>query len=135
MKTSELSRACLQAFVDKARNAAEALIAPDFRFTSPLDNALDRESYFQRCWPNSSAMRAVQIVETADSGHRAFVVYEVQTDTKRFRNCEMHTSRGDQLVSVEVYFGWDVPHPARPGQCVEPTRDADPTDELVQRTA
>jgi hypothetical protein len=23
----------------------------DFHFTSPLDNRLDRETYFRRCWP------------------------------------------------------------------------------------
>ena len=127
MKTSELSRACLQAYVDKARDAAEALIATDFRFTSPLDNALDRDTYFRRCWPNSSAMRTVQIVEAVDNGNRALVVYECETTAaKRFRNCEMHTSRGDQLVSVEVYFGWDLPHPASPGHFVDPKSSASP---------
>lgn len=122
-KTSELARRCLQAYVDKARDRAEALIAEDFRFTSPLDNGLDREAYFRRCWPNSSAMRAVHVVEAVDSGNRALVVYECQTDTKRFRNCEMHESRDGQLVSVEVYFGWDLPHPAAPGHFVTPQSD------------
>ena len=32
-------RACLKAYVDKDRNAIEALIAGDYHFTSPLDNA------------------------------------------------------------------------------------------------
>ena len=30
----------------------ERLIAEDFHFTSPLDNRLDRKTYFERCWPN-----------------------------------------------------------------------------------
>lgn len=120
MKTSDLSRACLQAYVNKAREDAELLIAQDFRFTSPLDNALDRATYFETCWPNSAAMRAVRIIEAVDSGDRAFVIYEADTATKRFRNCEMHTSRGDQLVSVEVYFGWNLPHRASPGRHVDP---------------
>lgn len=93
---------------------AESLIAADFRFTSPLDSALDRETYFRRCWPNSDAMRAVQIIEALDGEDQAVVIYEVETEGKRFRNCERHTSRGDQLLSVEVYFGWDLPHPAAP---------------------
>ena len=58
-----ISRACLQAYVDKDRDAAEALIADDFRFTSPLDNALDRKTYFERCWPNSKSMESFEIVE------------------------------------------------------------------------
>ena len=126
MKTSELSLACLQAYVDKAREKAEALIAPDFRFTSPLDNAIDRATYFERCWPNSQAMTRVDIVEAVDDGDRAFIVYESDTPTKRLRNCEMHTSRDGQLVSVEVYFGWDLPHPAPAGGFVDETpRPAD----------
>ena len=119
MKTSDLSRACLQAYVDKAREAVEALLAADFRFTSPLDHAIDRDTYFQRCWPNSATMRTVDIIEAIDAGNRAFLIYEVETDAKRFRNCEMHTADGGKLVSVEVYFGWDLPHPAPPGQFVE----------------
>jgi predicted enzyme related to lactoylglutathione lyase len=118
-KTSQLSRACLQAYVDKDREAAERMIAPDFHFTSPLDNAIDRAKYFERCWPNSRSMHAVEVVESVDDGDRAFLVYEVDTGSKRFRNCEMHMSRGGKLVSVEVYFGWDLPHPARPGGFVD----------------
>ena len=50
MSTSPLAiaRACLQAYVDKDRFAIEALIDDDFHFTSPLDNALDRATYFER---------------------------------------------------------------------------------------
>ncbi len=42
-----------QAYADKDRDAIEAVIADDFHFTSPLDNRIDRETYFKRCWPNS----------------------------------------------------------------------------------
>jgi hypothetical protein len=119
MKTADLSRACLQAYVDKDRSTAEALIAADFRFTSPIDNALDRKTYFARCWPNSESMRAVRVVQAVDDGEYAFVVYEADTATKRFRNCEMHRARAGQLESVEVYFGWDLPHPAAPGGFVD----------------
>jgi hypothetical protein len=128
LKTSELSLACLQAYVDKARDAAEALIASNFRFTSPIDNALDRSTYFDHCWPNSASMRAVHIIEAVDDGNRAFVVYEAETDTKRFRNCEMHTSHGGKLVSVEVYFGWNLPHPAKPGRYVDNGGQSDAQD-------
>lgn len=124
MKTSDISRACLQAFVDKARDLAEALLTEDFRFTSPLDNGLDRATYFQRCWPNSSSMQGVKIVETIDGDNQAFIVYEVDTGTKRFRNCERHMSLGHQLTSVEVYIGWDLPHPAPPGGFVAAQRDS-----------
>jgi ketosteroid isomerase-like protein len=115
MKTSDLSVACLQAYVDKARDAAEALIADDFSFTSPRDNALDRATYFERCWPNSELMTAIRIIEAVDQGDRAFVIYEANIGKQQFRNCEMHTARDGKLVAVEVYFGWDLPHPAPVG--------------------
>jgi hypothetical protein len=51
-----VARACLQAYVDKDRTAIETLIADDYHFTSPINNALDRETYFELCWPNSKAL-------------------------------------------------------------------------------
>lgn len=109
------ARAALQAYVDKDRAALEALVADDFRFTSPVDNAIDRAAYFVRCWPNSAAMRACELVFHAEDGERVFIVYEATVAAKRFRNCELHTVRDGRLVAVEVYFGWDLPHGAAPG--------------------
>ena len=104
-------RACLRAYVDKDRTAIEALIAGDYHFTSPIDNALDREACFAICWPNSAAMRSFDFITGVEDGGRAVVVYEGETLAgKRFRNCEVHTVRGGRLVSTEVYFGWNVPH-------------------------
>jgi len=58
----EVTRASYLAYVSKDRAAIEALIADDFHFTSPLDNRLDRATYFERCWPNS------QMIECGGSG-------------------------------------------------------------------
>ena len=113
-----LAQACLQAYVDKNRAAVDALLADDFCFTSPIDNAIDRDTYFARCWPNSEHMHAATVLRSAENGDQAFVVYEAEIAGKRFRNCEMHTARNGKLMSVEVYFGWDLPHPAAPGQFI-----------------
>lgn len=115
MTALELARAALQAYVDKDRKAMEALIADDFEFTSPIDNALDRATYFNRCWPSSESMKSATIGAAVDLGDRAFIVYEAEARGKRFCNCEMHTARDGRLVSVKVYFGWDLPHPAPRG--------------------
>jgi len=119
MSPSQAARAALQAYVDKDRAAIEALIADDFHFTSPIDNRLDRATYFARCWPNSEAMEAVSVVAATEDGERAFIVYEAGTRAKRFRNSEVHTVRAGRIVAVEVYFGWDLPHPAAPGGFVD----------------
>lgn len=115
-----LARAAFKAYLDKDRRALESLLDDDFHFTSPLDNALDRATYLRLCWPNSQAMQAVDEIHGIESGDRAVVVYEVRTPAgKRFRNTELHTARDGKLVSVEVYFGWDLPHRAAPGGHVD----------------
>jgi ketosteroid isomerase-like protein len=118
-------RACLKAYVDKDRAAIEKLIADEYRFTSPLDNALDRATYFERCWPNSQDMAACTVIYEAADGERAYVTYEARTSGgKRFRNTELHTVRDGKLTATEVYFGWDVPHKATSGGFLKQAKPA-----------
>jgi ketosteroid isomerase-like protein len=44
-----LARAGYEAYVTKDRASLERILADDFHFTSPLDNRLDRATYFARC--------------------------------------------------------------------------------------
>jgi hypothetical protein len=37
--------------------------------------------------------------------------------TSPLRNTEIVQVRGGQIVDVEVYFGWSIPHRALPGVC------------------
>ena len=53
-----ITRAIYEAYVRKDRDRIEALLAKDFHFTGPLDNRLDRKTYFERCWPNSAKTTA-----------------------------------------------------------------------------
>ena len=49
-------------------------------------------------------------------GDRVFATYEARAvGGRRFRNTELFTLRGGQLIEVEVYFGWSIPHQAKPG--------------------
>jgi ketosteroid isomerase-like protein len=115
MTPLKIVKKALQAYVDKDRDAIESVIAADYRFTSPLDNGLDRATYFSRCWPNSESMTDTRFVEGAESGDTAWVVYEATTLNKRFRNAEFHKVRDGKIIATEVYFGWDLPHPAPSG--------------------
>jgi hypothetical protein len=116
----DVVRACLNAYAGKDRAAIEALIAPGYRFTSPLDNGLDRKTYFERCWPNSKSLESFDFICGAEDGERAFVVYEARTNAdKTLRNCEVHTVRNGKLEATEVYFGWNLPHPAPDGSFIE----------------
>lgn len=110
-------RACFKSYPDKSRATIESLIAEDFHFTSPLDNRIDRKTYFERCWPNSETMAALDFERVVVSGDRAFVTYEGQTnDGKRFRTIELFTVRNGKVTDVEVYFGWSIPHEAPAGE-------------------
>ena len=116
-----IARAAFLAYVEKDRAAIEALIAEDFRFTSPLDNGLDRATYFARCWPNSETITGFDFIHVVPDGERVFVTYEGRSSRgKRFRNTEILTIRAGQIHAVEVYFGWSIPHEAPEGGFVDP---------------
>ena len=76
IKNVAIARAAYQAYVTKDRAALENLIARDFHFTSPIDNGLDRETYFRRCWPNSKTIERFDFVNLVTDGDRVFVTYE-----------------------------------------------------------
>ncbi|MEK2604412.1 nuclear transport factor 2 family protein [Burkholderia arboris] len=117
----DVARACYRAYADKDRDAIEALIAQDFHFTSPLDNRLDRDTYFARCWPNSAMLTCFDFIDVVAHGEYVFAVYEAETHGgKRFRNAERLRVRDGRIVEAEVYFGWNVPHDVRDGTFVEP---------------
>ncbi|MDR7008367.1 ketosteroid isomerase-like protein [Paraburkholderia strydomiana] len=117
---ADIARASYLAYVRKDRAAIEALIGEDFHFTSPLDNRLDRNTYFTRCWPNSETITDFQFVDVVVHGEQVFVVYEgTSVRNRRFRNTERLTVRGDKIVEAEVYFGWSLPHDAPDGGSVK----------------
>jgi ketosteroid isomerase-like protein len=112
----EIARASYRAYVDKDRSAIETLIANDFHFTSPLDNRIDRATYFARCWPNSAMIAGFEFIHVVAHGDRIFVTYEGRNvGGARFRNTEILTIRDGKLLEAEVYFGWSIPHEAPEG--------------------
>jgi ketosteroid isomerase-like protein len=113
-------RAVFEAYGIKDRSALEPLIAADFHFTSPLDNRIDRTVYFERCWPNSERLEAFDFIHLVPDGDRVLVTYEASAvGGRRFRNTEILTLRGGQVIEVEVYFGWSIPHKAKPGGFID----------------
>jgi ketosteroid isomerase-like protein len=115
-----IGRACFKSYVDKDRAMIESLIGADFHFTSPLDNRIDRKTYFERCWPNSKNMAAVDFTRVVVNGDTVVVTYETRMkDGKRFKNTEVFTVQSGKVTDVEVYFGWLIPHDAPAGKFVE----------------
>ena len=110
MSNIDLARESYRAYVTGDRSALEELIAEDFEFFSPPDPGIDRTEYFERCWPNHETIANFDFVRLTESGDEVVVTYELtKTDGRRFRNTEVLTFDGDQIVRAEVYFGWDLP--------------------------
>ena len=111
-----VARESYVAYVRKDRAAIEELIDQSFRFTSPLDNRIDRKAYFERCWPNSQQIAKFDFVHVVPHEDKVFVTYEgTNVSGRRFRNTEVLTVRKQKIIEAEVYFGWSIPHPAPEG--------------------
>jgi ketosteroid isomerase-like protein len=107
---TELAKSFYAAFAGGDRERAEELLAPDFTFSSPIDVGLDRDGFFDRCWPGAGRHQTFRFIRLVQSGDEVFVTYEQsKPDGTAGRNTEVLTFRGSQLRSAEVYFGWDVP--------------------------
>lgn len=134
-----IARRIYGAYVEKDRAAAEKLIAEDFHFSSPLDNRIDRATYFKRCWPNSQTTAKFEFINLVSDGDRAFVTYEGRsTDGRRFRNTEILTVRRGKIIEVEVYFGWSIPHAAPKGGFVSdkpPKAPRKPAEKTIKKAA
>ena len=105
----QLARDSYRAYATGDRGLIESLVADDFKFYSPADMGIDRERYFERCWPNSANLEAFEFKRLVAAGDEVIVTYEAtRTDGSRFRNTEVLTFAGDKLRRAEVYFGWNL---------------------------
>src|SRR5205823_6890058 len=49
----KVARDCYRAYETADRELVERCLSDDFTFYSPADVGIDRERYFERCWPNA----------------------------------------------------------------------------------
>ena len=104
-----LTRRAYEAFARGDREAMERLLHADLTFSAPPDPHLAREGFFTRCWPGAGSIGAFDIVRLVEHGEEVIVTYEAtRPDGTRFRNTEVLTFAGAQIVRQEVYFGWDL---------------------------
>jgi ketosteroid isomerase-like protein len=106
----ELAKAVYRAYAEADREAIEGLMAADFHFVSPADpRGLDRDGYFERCWPGAGGVTEFDLVRAVEDGDEVVVTYEAtRADGSRFRNTEVLTFEGGRQTRAEVYFGWDL---------------------------
>jgi hypothetical protein len=97
------------------RDAAWPLYADGFRFTSPQDDHIDKDAFFERCFPTASrVVRHETVLVSPADAESSFVMYEYElsADTESpgavHRNVELITVRDDQITDVQVFFGGRV---------------------------
>jgi hypothetical protein len=94
------------AYETKDREVVEALLTTGFLFSSPLDDHISREGYFEKCWPNSVKIRAFHIHKLFEAGSESFVLYDGELyNGVKFHNTEFIRFEGDKIAEIEVFFG------------------------------
>jgi len=110
---ADLIRAIFAAYRVGDRKQVEAVLADDFRFTSPFDDGIDKATYFARCWKNTDWIARQELERIFVEGDQAFVTYHcLAKDGKSFRNTEFFVFAGDKVQSIHVYFGAAYQHGA-----------------------
>ena len=101
-----------RAYETSDRSIIEKMLADDFTFTSPFDDAINRDVYFARCWPNNTNRWRFDFEFVAQEGDRVMVAYVANLKTGNlvhpeatFRNAECHVFEQGKLKSVTVFFG------------------------------
>ncbi|WP_421873979.1 nuclear transport factor 2 family protein [Pararhizobium sp.] len=102
-------RGLFAAYLANRKDEVSDMLTEDFTFSSPRDDHIDKATYFERCWPQPPAFRAIHIERVSLEDNEALVRYRAEKlDGGAFRNVEVIRFHGDRIASVEVYFGRDA---------------------------
>jgi len=103
---AEIIRTIFAAYMSNDRKAVEDALTDDFHFTSPYDDAIDKATYFARCWRNTDWIERHELERIFVEGDEAFVTYKCTArGGKSFRNTEFFRFEGDKVKRIDVYFG------------------------------
>jgi len=106
----EIARDSYLAFAAGDRAFFEDRLSEDFRFSSPPDPELDRDGWFERCWPGAARGQDFEFVRLVEADDEVVATYELRRpDGSGGRNTEVIAfDTEDRIVRTEVYFGWDL---------------------------
>jgi ketosteroid isomerase-like protein len=106
----QIVRDLYAAFAAGDRSLYDERLGDDFLFSAPPDPRLDRDGFFERCWPGAGRGQRFDFVRLIESGDEVVVTYETDTSGGgRGRNTEVLTfDDRDKVVRTEVYFGWNL---------------------------
>ena len=110
MTPEDVVRANFDAYVRQDRAAAEALVGDELTFTSPQDDHIDRDAFFERCFPTADRVSRQELLHVVDTGSGdVFIMYEYELKTGgTHRNTELITVVDGRIVEIQVFFGGAV---------------------------
>jgi len=102
-------RAAVDAYQRQDAVAADRLFAPDFVFTSPQDDHIDRATWFEVCFPTADRFVSHRLLEVVPTPTGVISLYEYELQNgERYRNTELAVVRDGQIAEVQVFFGGQV---------------------------
>ncbi|HXF00046.1 MAG TPA: nuclear transport factor 2 family protein [Solirubrobacterales bacterium] len=106
----QIVRDSYAAFAAGNRSFFEQRLSDDLLFSAPPDPKLDRDGYFDRCWPGSGRGQDFEFVRLIESGDEVVVTYVTDVSGGgRGRNTEVFTfDDQSKIARIEVYFGWNL---------------------------
>lgn len=103
---TELVKSVFRAFQNQEREKLENLLSSDFIFSSPHDKKLNKEQYFEMCYPFSEKIKEFEFQTIVENGNEVFVIYKYSSiDQDDFTNTEYFTVENGKIKNVKVFFG------------------------------
>jgi hypothetical protein len=75
----QIARDSYAAFAAGNRQFFEERLSDGFLFSAPPDPELDRDGYFERCWPGAGRRQDFELVRMIEAGDEVVVTYETDT--------------------------------------------------------
>lgn len=97
-----------QAYDNDDRPAIEQVLHPGFTFTSPGpgDDKIDRDTYFEKCWPPHERIKSFTLLDICADNDEALVRYRAtEFAGPGFANVERFEFKDNLISHVAVYFG------------------------------
>lgn len=105
-KPTELVLELFRAFQSQEREIIDNLLSSDFIFSSPHDKKLNKEQYFEICYPFSEEVNEFEFQTIVEKGNEVFVIYKCSAiDHACFINTEYFTIENGKIKSIKVFFG------------------------------
>ena len=109
MNNKLIAKNAYEAFANGDRDYYEKYLSKNFVFSSPLDIGLDKNGYFEKCWPGAGKNQNFNFVRMIEFQNEVIVTYELtNSDGSISRNTEILTINDEKILRAEVYFGWKV---------------------------